>query len=59
MTPHVAEVVGARERTEADMRADAEETLNRCAWDTKAKRHARDVLALLERLAVCEPKAED
>lgn len=45
-------------RTEAEMKADAEETLNRCAWGTRAKRHARDVMALLERLAVREPKAE-
>lgn len=47
----VAEVVSTRERSLDEMRADAEETLNRCAWDTKSKRHARDVLALLERLS--------
>jgi hypothetical protein len=37
-------------RTEADMRAAAEETLS-SSWEPKAKRHARDVLALLERLS--------
>ena len=45
MNPEVTDLP----RTEADMRADAEETLS-SSWEQKAKRHARDVLALLERL---------